>query len=131
MSTEREVRAADLKVGDLIKSYVDFIAPMRVISAPLPRQHGMVDWEIASGVHYTPADEVYTVLDLTVPEPGWGELWGALDPAYQTPEGPVWMFRKGQRVRFYTEASQQVGPEQPNVAPAVAYAYSQRWPSFR
>ena len=129
---ERQVRVADLKVGDLIKSYIDFIAPMRVIRAPLPRQHGMVDWEDTNGTHYCTADDLYTVLDdLTVPEPGWGEVYAGSSPAYQTPEGLVWMFRRGQCVRFYTEAGQQVGPEQPNVAPAVAYAWSQHWPSFR
>jgi len=63
VSTEREVRVVDLKVGDLIKSYVDFIPPMQVTRAPLPRQHGMVDWEDTNGTHYCAADDVYTVLD--------------------------------------------------------------------
>lgn len=49
-----------------------------------------------------------------------------------TPEGRnVYMFRKrtGQRVRFYDEDGNQVGPEQQNVAPAHAYAGSQGWKS--
>jgi hypothetical protein len=40
------------------------------------------------------------------------------------------MYRKGQRVRFYDERGRQVGPEQSNVAPAVAYAQSQGWRSL-
>lgn len=35
--------------------------------------------------------------------------------------------RKGQRCRFYTPDGRQVGPEQANLAPAVAYALSQGW----
>jgi hypothetical protein len=39
----------------------------------------------------------------------------------------VWMFRKGQRVRFFTAAGVEVGEEQRNVAPAVAYMNAQGW----
>ena len=56
--------------------------------------------------------------------------WGApyiTEPAYLTPDGLVWMRRKGQRVRFYNAYGAQVGPEQDNVAPAVAYAHTQGW----
>jgi hypothetical protein len=56
----------------------------------------------------------------------WGAPYGA-GPAYVTPGGPVWMRRKGQRVRFVDESGAQVGPEQANVAPAVAYALSAGW----
>jgi len=55
------------------------------------------------------------------PDPGWGERWG-------TWEGPggerVYMFRKGQKCRFYNGQGEQVGPEQSNVAPAHAWAMS-------
>ena len=37
------------------------------------------------------------------------------------------MFRKGQRVRWYDRNARQVGPEQYNVAPSLAYALSHRW----
>jgi len=124
---EVQVRATDLKVGDLVKSYVEFVPHMRVTRAPLPSQYGRVDWEHTLGTHYCSGTTIYTVLDLTVPEPGWGEVYAGPSPAYQTPEGLVWMFRAGQRVRFYDEAGQQVGPEQSNVAPAVAFALSQWW----
>jgi len=39
----------------------------------------------------------------------------------------VWLFRKGQRVRFFNNRGEQVGAEQRNVAPAVAFAISQGW----
>lgn len=39
----------------------------------------------------------------------------------------VWMFRKGQRCRFFNQKGDQVGPEQRNVVPAVAFAHSQGW----
>jgi hypothetical protein len=65
--------------------------------------------------------------NVIVPNPEWGSVYGDTRPAYCTEFGYVWMFRKGQRVRFYDEDGQQVGPEQANVAPAVAYARSQGW----
>ncbi len=43
------------------------------------------------------------------------------------PWGRITMWRKGQRVRFYTPNGRQVGPEQANVAPAVAYAMAKGW----
>lgn len=68
-----------------------------------------------------PADYVYTM-----PQPGWGAPYGE-SAACWTEDGPVWMFRKGQRVRFYDATGYQRGPEQSNVAPAVAYAHSRGW----
>lgn len=66
--------------------------------------------------------------NVVMPSPGWGQPYGSpTAPAYWTDEGPIWMFRKGQRVRFYDEDGGQVGPEQANVAPAVAYAHSRGW----
>lgn len=64
-----------------------------------------------------------------VPDPGWGKPYGSDGgPSYVTGDGtPVFMFRKGQAVRFYDGSGQQVGPDQTNVAPAVAYAHSQGW----
>ena len=66
-----------------------------------------------------------TPTEPTAPDVGWGSVFGGDEPSYQTPDGPVWMFRRGQRVRFYDQDGGQVGPEQANVAPAVAYAQSQ------
>lgn len=61
-------------------------------------------------------------------DPGFGSIYGGSAPAYVTTDGvEVWMWRKGQKVRFYTADGTQVGPEQPNVAPAVAYALSNGW----
>lgn len=56
--------------------------------------------------------------------------WGSPYPqsvSYNTPDGPVWMRRRGQRVRYYNAAGDQVGPEHSNVAPAVGYAQQQGW----
>jgi len=130
MTTERQVRVADLQVGDYIKSFVDFVPPMRVSRAPLSRQYGMVDWVDTQGTKYGDGASLVTVLDIVPPEPGWGERYSGPCSAYQPPEGPVWMFRKGQRVRFYNDDGLQIGPEQFNVAPAVAYAISNGWLLF-
>ena len=62
--------------------------------------------------------------------PSWafGEIYGDPNtPAYITPEGPVYMWRKRQRVRFLTADGRQVGAEQPNVAPAVVAAAAAGW----
>jgi len=60
-------------------------------------------------------------------EPDFGSPYGQ-DPSYVLPDGrKVTMWRKGQKVRFYDTSGNQVGPEQANVAPAAAYAYSQGW----
>jgi len=60
-------------------------------------------------------------------QPDFGAPWGN-NPAYTLPDGrQVAMWRKGQRVRFYDTAGDQVGPEQSNVAPAAAYAYHHGW----
>ena len=60
----------------------------------------------------------------------WGRPYACdIDrPSYDVPEvGHVWMFRKGQRVRFFDRHGDQVGPEQSNVAPAIAYSMRERW----
>ncbi|KKM92024.1 hypothetical protein LCGC14_1222580 [marine sediment metagenome] len=55
----------------------------------------------------------------------WGKPYGM---PFCTRHGRVRrMFRKGQRVRFYDGQGRQIGPEQRNVAPAVAYALSKGW----
>lgn len=61
-------------------------------------------------------------------DPHWGRPYGG--SAFLMPDGLVWMFRKGQRVRFYDVHADQLGPEQANVAPAMAYAHSQGWVSL-
>lgn len=60
--------------------------------------------------------------------PGYGEMYGP-GPHYVTPPNgiAVWMWRKGQHVRFYDEHGNQVGPEHGNVAPAVCWAAGQGW----
>lgn len=42
----------------------------------------------------------------------------------------VWLFRKGQKCRWYDASGRQVGPEQTNVAPAIAFALHHRWVSL-
>lgn len=60
--------------------------------------------------------------------PTFGTIYGSTEhPSYITPEGPVWMWRKGQRVRFFTADGVQVGPEQSNVFPAVCAAHAAGW----
>jgi len=55
----------------------------------------------------------------------WGRRYGA---DFCTPRGRrLTMYRKGQRVRFYDKQGRRVGPEQSNVAPAVAYADYKGW----
>lgn len=60
--------------------------------------------------------------------PAFGTIYGdPSTPSYITPEGPVWMWRKGQKVRFFTADGVQVGPEQRNVGPAVCAAIAAGW----
>jgi hypothetical protein len=67
--------------------------------------------------------------------PNWGRPYGCdPQPAYLAQDDnfswlPVWMYRRGQRVRFFDRSANQVGPEQRNVAPAVAYAHWCGWVS--
>ncbi len=57
----------------------------------------------------------------------WGEVYGGNEP-FETDTGLlVWMCRKRQKVRFYTLDGRQIGPEQANVAPAIAYACAHHW----
>lgn len=58
--------------------------------------------------------------------PGWGEPYGGA--AYETRRGvEVRLYRKGQRCRWIAKDGRQVGPEQSNVAPALAYAMVNGW----
>lgn len=51
--------------------------------------------------------------------------FGTGEPSYTNDRGHnIWMYRKGQRVRFFDRHGKQVGPEQRNVAPAAAWALS-------
>jgi hypothetical protein len=59
------------------------------------------------------------------PAASWGKPYGSV--AYQTSKGEVRLRRRRQACRWYTPDGRQVGPEQPNVAPALAYAHSQGW----
>lgn len=56
----------------------------------------------------------------------WGKPWGELP--YLTDQGvEVYLFRKGQRCRWFTAAGEQVGPEHRNVVPALIWAYANGW----
>lgn len=60
---------------------------------------------------------------------GWGEDYGMGRVAYVNSSNGVcvWMFRKGQRVRFYDARGNQHGPEFANVAPALYWAANEAW----
>ena len=60
--------------------------------------------------------------------PGFGQMYGP-GPHYVTPPNriAVWMWRKGQRVRYFDEKGIQVGPEHKNVVPAVIWAAANGW----
>lgn len=60
-------------------------------------------------------------------EPGWGKPYGGDEPWITPRGGQRWMYRKGQRVRFFDSRGRQVGPEQSNVVPAIAAAFSMGW----
>jgi hypothetical protein len=68
---------------------------------------------------------------MTQPDPGFGERYGAGPQSDMvTDDGTeVWLFRKGQRCRFYDAQGVQVGPEHRNVAPAVTWAHAHLWSS--
>jgi hypothetical protein len=62
----------------------------------------------------------------------FGQVYGGRGPHYITRERQeVTMYRKHQAVRFYTDAGEQVGPEQANVCGAIAYAMHRNWHSTR
>lgn len=58
-----------------------------------------------------------------------GKVYGdPKSPSHITDAGlSVWMWRKGQRVRFLTADGVQVGPEHSNVAPALLSAAHAGW----
>jgi hypothetical protein len=51
---------------------------------------------------------------------GWGKPYGITPFVHEDTGHTVWMFRKGQKVRFFDARGHQFGPEQSNVAPAMA-----------
>lgn len=56
----------------------------------------------------------------------WGQPYG--ETPWETPERVlVWMYRKGQRVRFLDAEGTQVGPEHANVAPALVWKAHAGW----
>lgn len=59
----------------------------------------------------------------------FGAVYGdPATPSYITTEGtPVWMWRKGQRVRFLAADGTQIGPEHSNIAPAMCSAAAAGW----
>lgn len=59
-------------------------------------------------------------------DPNWGSCYGGA--TYLTDEGvQVWMHRKSSKVRFFDAQGEQVGPEQPNVFPAIVFAHYSNW----
>jgi len=62
-------------------------------------------------------------------DPQWGEDYCNGQVAYVVPGSGtyVWMYRKGQKVRFYDTNAVQVGPEHANVMPALCWAAGQAW----
>ena len=59
--------------------------------------------------------------------PTFGKPYGRT-PSFVTCEGvAVTMWRKGQRVQFFDDDGNQVGPEHRNVAPAVVAAFADGW----
>lgn len=56
-------------------------------------------------------------------------LYGAgEDPSYVNEVGgEVWMYRRGQKVKFFDRAGNQVGPEHANVLPATMWAFANGW----
>lgn len=59
----------------------------------------------------------------------FGHIYGDPErPSFITTDGtPVWMWRKRQRVRFFTADGVQVGPEHSNVFPAMLSAFAAGW----
>lgn len=62
-------------------------------------------------------------------KPFFGSIYGdPSKPSFITDSGvEVWMWRKGQRVRFFTADGAQIGPEQANVCPAICAAFAAGW----
>lgn len=57
----------------------------------------------------------------------WGSEYGPGPHYFTVPTGPLWMHRKGQKVRYYNIIGEQVGPDLSNVAPAICYAMDHHW----
>lgn len=84
------------------------------------------EWQADNGLAVTETidgDEV-VVEERPRVDPKWGKVYGdTVEPHYITTDGVgVWMWRKGQRVRFFDAEGQEHGVEQRNVAPALVYA---------
>lgn len=73
---------------------------------------------------FIPAITVRPVTRTPPREVAFGTVYGR---PYRAGARILWMFRHRQRVRFFTAGGKQVGPEQHNVAPAVAYALAKGW----
>jgi hypothetical protein len=61
--------------------------------------------------------------------PNFGEPFGSREgPSYITGGGTeVWMYRCGEKVRFYDRSANQIGPEHSNVYPATVWVFQQGW----
>lgn len=72
----------------------------------------------------TRSDDPSTYDEAPAPAPKpWGEVWGA--PFVRRSDGAtVLMRRKAQRVQFFTQAGEPVGPEHRNVVPALIWAWA-------
>lgn len=58
--------------------------------------------------------------------PGFGRPYGH-NPMVTDTGIEVWMWRKGQKVRFFDCNGQQVGPEHANVVPALLSVWKRGW----
>lgn len=64
-------------------------------------------------------------------DPNFGKPYGGGVPYVTVDGAEIFMYRKGRAVRFFDSEGSQVGPEQSNVAPAIAYANSRGWRESR
>ena len=63
MSTEREVRVVDLRVGDLIKSHDKSVPPARVTRSPRSYHRRHVEWQDTHGSHDAIGASMIIILD--------------------------------------------------------------------
>jgi len=84
--------------------------------------------QFAPDVH---AESTVALDDNVRVDPNFGKPYGGNLPYVTTDGDEVFMYRKGHAVRFFDGEGNQVGPEQSNVAPALAYAQSQGWRESR
>jgi hypothetical protein len=66
-------------------------------------------------------------------QPTFGAVYGLYGDGAETPTytnevgGQLWMYRRGQRIRFFDRSGSQVGPEHPSAVPATIWAFAHGW----